>query len=68
MRMQVRVLMADKEPTGLLIGDVTGLERDLHVLQHNFGLMKDTMASELSVLEGTVPDTKELQNMGDKAG
>eukprot|EP00975_Prorocentrum_lima_P052901 11088516-Prorocentrum_lima.AAC.1 len=29
-----------------------------------FSMMRDTMASELAVLEGTVPNTKELLDIG----
>eukprot|EP00975_Prorocentrum_lima_P050720 10627354-Prorocentrum_lima.AAC.1 len=63
MRMQVQVLMTEREPVGILIGDVTGLRRDMHLLQQDFTMIKHNMASELSVLEGTIPNTKEMHNI-----
>eukprot|EP00975_Prorocentrum_lima_P012363 2620515-Prorocentrum_lima.AAC.1 len=39
------------------------MKEDLHHLQHDFTMMKDNMASELSVLEGTVPNNTEMQNV-----
>eukprot|EP00975_Prorocentrum_lima_P037357 7860942-Prorocentrum_lima.AAC.1 len=46
-----------------MIGTVAGMKRDLHHLHQGFTMMKDTMASELSVLDGTVPNNKEMHNM-----
>eukprot|EP00975_Prorocentrum_lima_P016561 3513686-Prorocentrum_lima.AAC.1 len=63
MRMHAQILMTERELVGILIGDVTGLKGDQHLLQQDFTMMKDNMASELSVLEGTVPNTKEMQTM-----
>eukprot|EP00975_Prorocentrum_lima_P038287 8049896-Prorocentrum_lima.AAC.1 len=31
--------------------------------QQDFTMMKDTVTSELAVLEGTVPNNKDMQNM-----
>eukprot|EP00975_Prorocentrum_lima_P049088 10274284-Prorocentrum_lima.AAC.1 len=61
--MQVQVLMTEREPVGELLGTVTGLRNDLHHLQQDFTLMRDNVTSELVVLEGTVPNNKEMQNM-----
>eukprot|EP00975_Prorocentrum_lima_P004581 994480-Prorocentrum_lima.AAC.1 len=46
-----------------MIGNVAGMKQYLHHLQQDFTMMKDNMASELSVLEGTVPNTKVMENM-----
>eukprot|EP00975_Prorocentrum_lima_P071428 12937604-Prorocentrum_lima.AAC.1 len=46
--MQVEVLMAERGPVGELMGNVAGVKRDLHHLQQDFTMMKDTMTSELA--------------------
>eukprot|EP00975_Prorocentrum_lima_P063137 12889699-Prorocentrum_lima.AAC.1 len=48
--------MGEKEKTvsGL---DVVIVKEDLQILQRDFGLMRDTQTSELSMLEGTIPET-----------
>eukprot|EP00975_Prorocentrum_lima_P002551 562455-Prorocentrum_lima.AAC.1 len=56
--------MAEKEKTGPLVGEVVGLKRDLSMRQQDLCMLRDNMASELAVLEGTVPNTKELLEMG----
>eukprot|EP00975_Prorocentrum_lima_P031312 6572735-Prorocentrum_lima.AAC.1 len=48
MRMQLRVLMAEKESAGPLVGEMTGLQRGLQMLRRYFGMTGDNMASELS--------------------
>eukprot|EP00975_Prorocentrum_lima_P005518 1196056-Prorocentrum_lima.AAC.1 len=55
--------MTERGPVGELTGNVTGTKRDLHHLQQYFTMMKDTVTSELAVLEGTVPNNKEMQHM-----
>eukprot|EP00975_Prorocentrum_lima_P036787 7739622-Prorocentrum_lima.AAC.1 len=55
--------MTERGPVGELIGTATGMERDLHHLQQDFTRMKDTVTSELAVLEGTAPNNKEMHNM-----
>eukprot|EP00975_Prorocentrum_lima_P037459 7881454-Prorocentrum_lima.AAC.1 len=55
--------MTERGPVGELIGHVTGMERDLHHFQHDFTMMKDSVTSELVVLEGTVANNKEMQSM-----
>eukprot|EP00975_Prorocentrum_lima_P026835 5640675-Prorocentrum_lima.AAC.1 len=61
--MQVQVLMTEREPVGELLGIMTGLKKELHHLQQDVTMMKDNVTSELAVLEGTVPNSKEMQHM-----
>eukprot|EP00975_Prorocentrum_lima_P057290 12015869-Prorocentrum_lima.AAC.1 len=55
--------MTERGPVGELIGNVTGMKRELHHFQQDFTMMKDTVTSELAVLEGAVPNNKEMQHM-----
>eukprot|EP00975_Prorocentrum_lima_P052579 11018939-Prorocentrum_lima.AAC.1 len=55
--------MAERKPVEELLGHMTGLQHDLHHLQQDFTMMKDNVTSELTVLEGTVPNIKEMKNM-----
>eukprot|EP00975_Prorocentrum_lima_P028202 5928991-Prorocentrum_lima.AAC.1 len=66
LRMQVQALMAEQERTGPLVEGVVGLKSDLSMTQQYFSMMSDNLASELAVLEGIVPNTKELLDMGTK--
>eukprot|EP00975_Prorocentrum_lima_P065767 12905375-Prorocentrum_lima.AAC.1 len=60
---QVQVLMAERKTVEELLGKVIGLQHDLHHPQQDFTLMKDSATSELAVLEGTVPNIKEIKQM-----
>eukprot|EP00975_Prorocentrum_lima_P066488 12909503-Prorocentrum_lima.AAC.1 len=42
-------------------GDVVKLIQGLRTLQQYFTMMRDNMASEMTVLEGTIPNAKEVE-------
>eukprot|EP00975_Prorocentrum_lima_P030704 6441003-Prorocentrum_lima.AAC.1 len=61
--MQVQVLLAERKPVEELLGKITGLQNDLHHLQPDFTMMRNTVTSGLAVLEGTVPNMREMKHM-----
>eukprot|EP00975_Prorocentrum_lima_P015564 3297189-Prorocentrum_lima.AAC.1 len=52
--------MEEKEKTGSEV-DVVNVARDLRVLQQDFSLPRDTLTSEVPLLEGTIPNAKEVE-------
>eukprot|EP00975_Prorocentrum_lima_P051948 10878771-Prorocentrum_lima.AAC.1 len=44
-------------------GDLAKLMQEFKALKQDFTMMKDTMASDLTVLEGTIPNIKEVEGI-----
>eukprot|EP00975_Prorocentrum_lima_P061923 12882659-Prorocentrum_lima.AAC.1 len=51
--------MVEREQAGSGV-DESDVKKYLQTLQQDFGLMRDTMTSEFSMLEGTIPNAKEV--------
>eukprot|EP00975_Prorocentrum_lima_P022395 4711705-Prorocentrum_lima.AAC.1 len=54
--------MEEKEKTGSEV-DVANVARDLNILQPDFSFLRDTLTSEMSLLEGTIPNAKEVDEI-----
>eukprot|EP00975_Prorocentrum_lima_P035636 7490932-Prorocentrum_lima.AAC.1 len=58
--MHLQFLMSERERTGSGV-DVSTAKKDLQLLQQDFGMARDTLCSELAVLEGTIPNAKGME-------
>eukprot|EP00975_Prorocentrum_lima_P058419 12256788-Prorocentrum_lima.AAC.1 len=54
----IQFLIEEREQGGY-DGELVKVMQELNALKQDFAMMMDTMASDLSVLEGTIPNAKE---------
>eukprot|EP00975_Prorocentrum_lima_P022593 4756079-Prorocentrum_lima.AAC.1 len=55
--------MAKSKSVDDVLGKMIRIENELRHLQQDFTVMRNSMASEMTVLEGSIPNDKELKKM-----
>eukprot|EP00975_Prorocentrum_lima_P018235 3843116-Prorocentrum_lima.AAC.1 len=54
-------LLIEERKQGGYDGELVKVMQEFKAVKQDFTMMKDTMASVMSVLEGTIPNTKEVE-------